>query len=68
MAHLHQKSEDISPFSTAETVVDLLLLVHHKGGGFFRMEGAEPLVVSSGFFEVHIVRDDFQNARPFSNF
>ena len=51
LAHLHQEGEYISPFSTAEAVEDLFLLVDHEGGGLFRMEGAESLVVSSGFFE-----------------
>jgi hypothetical protein len=49
-AHLDEEGEYVAPFSTAEAVEDLLLFIDHEGGGLLRMEGAEPFVVSSGFF------------------
>ena len=62
LARLHQKGKNISPFTASEAVKNLFLFVYHEGGGFFGMEGTEPLVVLPCLLEADVVRNDLQDA------
>jgi hypothetical protein len=47
---------------------DLFLLVDHEGGGLFRMEWTEPLVISPCLLEAHIIGNNFEDAGPIPDF
>jgi hypothetical protein len=49
-------------------VKDLFLFIDHERGGLFGMKGTEPLVVLTGLFKGHMIRDDFQYAGTVPDF
>ena len=59
--------DDVAARAAAETVVDLFFPVGGERGGFFLMEGAQALEISTGGLERNVIGDDLNDVRPASD-
>ena len=61
---LHDEANGIAAGTAAEAVVKLLVRVDRERGGFFLVEGAQPLVIAAGALQLHPGINDFYDIDP----
>jgi hypothetical protein len=65
---LHDKRENVAPFTTPKAIKNLFVGTDGKRGGFFGVKGAKAEVVFSALFQKHLTGDNIHDIGGISNF